>query len=194
MNLKSLGTLQKHIVLQESLQTSLSLLPPESYVGLITYGRMVQVHELGCQGISRAYVFKGTKEITPKQIQVKSFPLFLPFCANMLIFLKDILGMTLGRPQGGAHTAATGAAPGAKGVAGQFQHQAGAAQHAPPVNKFLQPIKTCDMFINDLIDDIQPDPWPVPQGHRHVRATGTALSVAITLLEVLYAMPCIFRF
>jgi len=49
---------------------SLSLLPPEAYVGIITYGRMVQVHELGCQGISRAYVFKGTKEVTTRQIQV----------------------------------------------------------------------------------------------------------------------------
>uniref|UniRef100_A0A915KNH3 Protein transport protein SEC23 n=1 Tax=Romanomermis culicivorax TaxID=13658 RepID=A0A915KNH3_ROMCU len=139
--------------LKESLQTSLSLLPPESYVGLITYGRMVQVHELGCQGISRAYVFKGTKDVTTKQIQ-------------------DILGMTLGRPHG-APPAPSPAGPqmGAGGVprpvpphlAGQAASAAGAqatAHHAPPVNKFLQPIKLCDMFINDLIDEIQPDPWP----------------------------------
>ena len=33
--------------LKESLQMSLSLLPPNAVVGLITFGKMVQVHELG---------------------------------------------------------------------------------------------------------------------------------------------------
>lgn len=33
--------------LKASLQMSLSLLPPNSLVGLVTFGKMVQVHELG---------------------------------------------------------------------------------------------------------------------------------------------------
>ena len=49
---------------------SLSLLPPNALIGLITFGRMVQVHELGCEGISKSYVFRGTKDLTGKQIQV----------------------------------------------------------------------------------------------------------------------------
>ncbi|VDL75949.1 unnamed protein product [Nippostrongylus brasiliensis] len=44
--------------LKESLQTALSLLPADAMVGIITYGRMVQLHELNVQGISRSYVFK----------------------------------------------------------------------------------------------------------------------------------------
>lgn len=44
--------------LKESMQTALSLLPADALVGLITYGRMVELHELNVQGISRAYVFK----------------------------------------------------------------------------------------------------------------------------------------
>uniref|UniRef100_A0AAR2JBT1 Protein transport protein SEC23 n=1 Tax=Pygocentrus nattereri TaxID=42514 RepID=A0AAR2JBT1_PYGNA len=55
--------------LRESLQMSLSLLPPNALVGLITFGRMIQVHELSCEGIAKSYVFRGTKELTPKQIQ-----------------------------------------------------------------------------------------------------------------------------
>lgn len=55
--------------LKDSLQTSLSLLPTNSLVGLITFGRMVQVHELGCEGCSRSYVFRGTKDLTSKQVQ-----------------------------------------------------------------------------------------------------------------------------
>jgi protein transport protein SEC23 len=55
--------------LKDSLQMSLSLLPPNALIGLITFGRMVQVHELGCDGCSKSYVFRGTKDIQPKQIQ-----------------------------------------------------------------------------------------------------------------------------
>ncbi|UYV74926.1 SEC23A [Cordylochernes scorpioides] len=69
-------------VLQDSLQMSLSLLPPQAIVGLITYGRMVQVHELGggpeALPISKSYVFRGTKDLAPKQLQVTSPP-FLVF-------------------------------------------------------------------------------------------------------------------
>lgn len=55
---------------QESLQMSLSLLPPNALIGLITFGKMVQVHELGCEGCSKSYVFRGSKDLTAKQIQV----------------------------------------------------------------------------------------------------------------------------
>jgi len=55
--------------LKESLQMSLSLLPPNALIGLITFGRMVQVHELGTEGCSKSYVFRGTKDVTPKQLQ-----------------------------------------------------------------------------------------------------------------------------
>ena len=49
---------------------SLSLLPPNALIGLVTYGKMVQVHELGTEGYSKSYVFRGTKDLTAKQIQV----------------------------------------------------------------------------------------------------------------------------
>lgn len=55
--------------LRESLVISLSLLPPKSLVGLITFGTMVQVHELGFADIPKSYVFRGTKDYTQAQIQ-----------------------------------------------------------------------------------------------------------------------------
>ncbi|KAL0819496.1 hypothetical protein ABMA28_007595 [Loxostege sticticalis] len=55
--------------LKDSLQTSLSLMPQNALVGLVTFGRMVQIHELGTEGISKCYVFKGTKDLSAKQIQ-----------------------------------------------------------------------------------------------------------------------------
>lgn len=51
---------------------ALSLLPTNALVGLITFSRMVYVHELNCEGMTRSYVFRGTKDLTPKQVQVKS--------------------------------------------------------------------------------------------------------------------------
>ena len=45
---------------------SLSLLPPNALVGLITFGKMVQVHELATEGISKSYVFRGTKDLAAK--------------------------------------------------------------------------------------------------------------------------------
>ncbi|XP_066172470.1 protein transport protein Sec23B isoform X2 [Sylvia atricapilla] len=72
--------------LKESLQMSLSLLPPDALVGLITFGRMVQVHELSCEGISKSYVFRGTKDLTAKQIQ------------DMLGLSRPAVPMQQGRP------------------------------------------------------------------------------------------------
>jgi len=48
----------------------------------------------------------------------------------------------------------------------------------------LKPISECEVSIGELIEKIQSDRWPVPQGNRPLRAIGAALSVAITLLEV----------
>ncbi|XP_053669941.1 protein transport protein Sec23A isoform X2 [Anopheles nili] len=55
--------------LKDSLQMSLSLLPANALVGLITFGKMVQVHEFGTEGCSKSYVFRGTKDLSAKQIQ-----------------------------------------------------------------------------------------------------------------------------
>ena len=54
---------------KESLQMSLSLMPPNALVGLITFGKMVHVHELKCEGCSKSYVFRGAKELNAKQMQ-----------------------------------------------------------------------------------------------------------------------------
>ncbi|GAA5812916.1 GTPase-activating protein S23 [Mucor flavus] len=55
--------------LKESLIISLSLLPEYAWVGLITFGTMTQVHELGFSECPKSFVFRGTKEYTGKQIQ-----------------------------------------------------------------------------------------------------------------------------
>lgn len=55
--------------LKETLITNLDELPPYALVGLITFGTMTQVHELGYTECAKSYVFRGTKDYTPKQVQ-----------------------------------------------------------------------------------------------------------------------------
>ncbi|RDA91021.1 hypothetical protein CP533_2542 [Ophiocordyceps camponoti-saundersi (nom. inval.)] len=55
--------------LKESLVMSLSLLPETALVGLITFGTMVQVHEIGYESCAKSYVFRGSKDYSTKQVQ-----------------------------------------------------------------------------------------------------------------------------
>ncbi|PIA18331.1 hypothetical protein COEREDRAFT_39342 [Coemansia reversa NRRL 1564] len=55
--------------LKDSLILALSLVPVNALVGLITFGTMVQLHELGHQDCPKSYVFRGTKDYNVKQIQ-----------------------------------------------------------------------------------------------------------------------------
>ncbi|CAG9830181.1 unnamed protein product [Diabrotica balteata] len=144
--------------LKDSLQMSLSLLPPNALIGLITFGKMVQVHELGTEGCSKSYVFRGTKDLSAKQVQ------------EMLGIGKVALGQQA--PQ----------QPGQPLRPGQMQPTVVA-----PGSRFLQPVSKCDMNLTDLIGEQQKDPWPVHQGKRYLRSTGVALSIAIGLLECTYS-------
>jgi hypothetical protein len=46
-----------------------TLPPPPAQVGLVTFGTHVHVHELGFAECPKAYVFRGTKEYGPQQVQ-----------------------------------------------------------------------------------------------------------------------------
>lgn len=62
--------------LKESLIISLSLLPENALVGLITFGKHVQIHDL-LSNDNRAYTFNGSKEYTLDQL-LKSLGLLAP--------------------------------------------------------------------------------------------------------------------
>ena len=56
--------------LADSIQQVLNLLPEDSLVGLITFGTNVQVHELGFEGLPKAYVIRGNKEYGPQKVRL----------------------------------------------------------------------------------------------------------------------------
>eukprot|EP00898_Chlorokybus_atmophyticus_P006829 jgi/Chlat1/7147/Chrsp57S06816 len=54
---------------KDALLQLITLLPGQSLVGLITYGHMVQIHELGYSDCPKAYVFRGEREPAVTQLQ-----------------------------------------------------------------------------------------------------------------------------
>lgn len=125
--------------LREALTVSLSLLPPKAMVGLITYGTMVQVHELGFSDIPKSYVFRGTKDYSQAQIQ-------------------EMLGINpqAARPGQGAN---------------------------PNAFRFVLPLEQCEFTLSQIFEQLQRDPWPVDADKRPERASGVAVSIALSLLE-----------
>jgi len=137
--------------LRDSLQQTLNLLPEDALVGLITFGALVQVHELGFSECPRSYVFRGDKEYPAQKIQ-------------------DLLGITSSR--GGLASA-----PGGPGGAGVIPGRQSA------VGRFLMPVGDCTYALEQILEDLQRDPWPTQSDERVQRCTGTALGVAMGLLE-----------
>lgn len=131
--------------LKDALIVSLSLLPQNALVGLVTFGTMAQIHELGFSECPKSYVFKGSKEYNGKQI-------------------NEMLGFNvIAKPQ-----------------------RAGQPNVPPPVSgaaRFLQPVAQCEFIMTSILEQLQRDPWPVANDKRPLRCTGTALSVAVGLLE-----------
>uniref|UniRef100_A0A0E0AWJ2 Protein transport protein SEC23 n=1 Tax=Oryza glumipatula TaxID=40148 RepID=A0A0E0AWJ2_9ORYZ len=55
---------------------------------------------------------------------------------------------------------------------------------AESISRFLLPASECEFVLNSIIEELQKDPWPVSADQRASRCTGTALSVAASLLGV----------
>lgn len=136
------------IHLRDALQQTLNLLPEDALVGLITFGTLVHVHELGFSDCPKAYVFRGEREYTPQKVQ-------------------DMLGIT---PARGGQPAGPGAPLTGTGK-------------QPAVGRFLMPVGECTFALEQVLEDLQKDPWPCQPDERVQRCTGTALSVAMGLLE-----------
>ena len=173
--------------LADSLTQALNLLPDDTLVGFVSYGANVNVFELGFEGVQKNYVFRGTKEYRPANV-------------------SEILGCSLrhytaagagaGRSKGGPGMGAPGAPPPPPGPGGmnggqppnQQQHQHLPDTPPPPsaqiLSRFLLPAGECSLTLGSILEDIRKDPWQAPVDRRVNRCTGSALSVATSLLEI----------
>ena len=80
--------------------------------------------------------------------------------------VQEMLGLT-----------ATGVRPNTQQPPGRPQQPMG------PTARFLLPVQQCEFQLTNALEQLQRDPWPVPNDKRYSRCTGVALSVAISLLE-----------
>ncbi|CAA22877.1 COPII cargo receptor subunit Sec23b [Schizosaccharomyces pombe] len=55
--------------LKDAVIVSLSLLPPDAIVGLITYGSLIQVHEIGFEAMPKSYVFQPAADYSTMKLQ-----------------------------------------------------------------------------------------------------------------------------
>eukprot|EP00939_MAST-03C_sp_MAST-3C-sp1_P003211 g3211.t1 len=131
--------------LKDSIQQSLALLPDNALIGLVSFGRMVHVHELVDDGLPKSYVFRGHKEYTGPVVQ-------------------ELLGLV---PRGRRQNI-----------------KAGGVTPPEATARFLKPKSECEFTVEQILDDMQPDPWQRKTGQRHQRCTGVALSIAAGLLEM----------
>lgn len=119
--------------LKDSIQQSLSLLPPAALVGLVTYGTMVNVHDFSSPECPRAYVFKGTKDYDVGQVQA-------------LLGLRCVCGEGGGGRGGGGAWMQQSHLPTCSGAAG------GAA---PATGRFLVPVSEGSEALERTLDDLQ---------------------------------------
>ena len=66
-----------------------------------------------------------------------------------------------------------------------FRVAGGQPKNQPdPLARLLMPRGQCEFQLSTILEDLQPDPWPVQPGHRPLRCTGAACSLASALLEL----------
>lgn len=146
--------------LLESINDCLQLMPSQCNIGLITFGRIVQVHVLNPENMSVSYVFKGSSDIPTDK-------------------LKEWL-LLHGRTMHVTQQAGNLAVPTSVSGPGNASPSAGVS------NRFLLPLAQFEPHIRKVIGQIRCDPWPEVHGKRARRATGAGLSVAVSLLEALF--------
>mmetsp|Transcript_13619 Transcript_13619/g.42836 ORF Transcript_13619/g.42836 Transcript_13619/m.42836 type:complete len:785 (-) Transcript_13619:227-2581(-) len=154
--------------LRDAILQSLSLLPEDALVGLITIGTNIHLYELGHQGeqddgddddfeMTKSYVFRGDKELDAKA-----------------------LGAVLsGRIGGGLRDSKAGA----QQPAGQQGGAPNASANAANIRRFLKPLSECEFEFTSILEELQRDPYFVKSDRRPARGTGAALALATGLLE-----------
>lgn len=145
--------------IKTSLFQSLLLLPPNSLVGLVTFGKNVHIHELSFDDCPKSYVFRGDKELTSQQI------------ANFLGLRPTTVNQPVQQQPG---------------QPGQPQPNVGGFDPKKATGRFLMPVGDCEYQLTQILEGLTKDAWPYKNSERPQRCTGTALSVCVSLLENIY--------
>lgn len=141
--------------LKESIQNILLGIPQECQIGVITFGNMCNVHEIGFSEFPVCHTLKGEKHYKTLEIQ-------------------ELLGLVnVNRNANISNAPNTLTANQISNIS--FNKN----------TKFVAPLSECSFTLNTLLDDLQPDFWKKKEKERPPQCAGLALLAAQALLEAL---------
>eukprot|EP01006_Ploeotia_vitrea_P019258 TRINITY_DN51429_c0_g1_i1.p1 TRINITY_DN51429_c0_g1~~TRINITY_DN51429_c0_g1_i1.p1 ORF type:complete len:836 (-),score=128.17 TRINITY_DN51429_c0_g1_i1:867-3374(-) len=149
-------------VLKDSLIQSLSLIPDNASIGLITYGTNVTLWEVGFSELHKCFIFNGDSEFDQQTT-------------------ADSLGIA---------KQAAAQPPPAFGNPNQPQPPQQQQQSGGCSSRFIVPLSDCELTINSILEELTVDPWPVKSDTRPLRCTGAALSLAVNVLQLAGRKAC----
>ena len=149
---------------KDSVMQLVSLLPEDAYVGLVTFGSTVRVHELvETNGpMRRSYVFRGTKDCEQEE-------------------LRKMLGLDFNRQR--ASTSGVHGMHGMNGTAAPAMNM----MEAKPSRRFIAPVNECEFTLQSILEEVTLDEENRQRGKRPLRAMGAAISIAAGLLAESHA-------
>lgn len=192
--------------MKESMLQALELMPENSHVGMVSFGSMVYVHELGCTDFPKAYLLRGDRETAAQDLQTQ---LGLGLAAmkkcvacrmryfriesillqrGMICSLSCLLGLFSfvlhERSRHQCFCILFSLIPLPHTPPLLFPtHRGVGNQHASGFGRFLVHARDAAFLLEAALEDLRPDPFPVAKGKRRRRCTGAALGVAARLLE-----------
>ena len=218
---------EEFAALKTSITSSLALLPPNALVGFITFNHIVYLWELNDGQNLKSFVFCGSKDYKPKQLQ-DWLGLSLAPTQQQASALQQQqhpqqpmtnqrpMPFTNGHPPNAVPSTPpypshyphgpTQAAPQVNNYAPQQPQYAQNSFRPPPPNgpaapggfggpsattvknitKFLKPASQIESVLTNVLEQVGKNTWPTALGRRPTRAVGSALSVAINILETTY--------
>ncbi len=157
--------------LKSSILQSLSLIPQNALVGLITFGRDVFIHELSFEECPKSHVFRGNRAITSAKL-IQS--LGMKATGPLSLASAPPTAAQLRHPERKEEVKTPG-----------FGSTAGAAATDAARSRFLLTVSECELQLNNILTELSRDTWPTPDSQRAQRATGAALTAAVALTETL---------
>ncbi|KAK4405811.1 protein transport protein SEC23 [Sesamum angolense] len=165
--------------LKRELLHTITRLPENALVGLVVFDAMVKVYDLGFTECLKVVVFHGERELSPEQVA---------WCSSRVgLVSTKVHDNTLAVREGWVRNRVV-LAPvplllSCQGAFGPPSHEAVSWEGISSTKKgFLLPVSECEFNIMTAIEDIHSSPLVKP-GHRPLRSTGVAISVAVGLLE-----------
>ncbi|KAJ5077891.1 protein transport protein sec23 [Anaeramoeba ignava] len=146
--------------LKDSLMKTLSLIPENYLVGIITFGATIEIYDLSFMDFPKSVMIRGARTLS--DLQIKSFLGLKNYGQN---FQNQNFQNQNFQNQ-------------------NFQNQIISQKDTiDGVTKFLQPLSECELTLSTIIQELLVDPWKLTNKRRPMVSTGSAILAAETILS-----------